>query len=74
MGGSGLDRTGDFQQFCGSGLDRIQFYPIRTGLGLKNFTVRSSLFWGTNKFTFRKHCKIAIGIKACNFYFCFRFM
>jgi len=27
----------------GSGLDRIQFYRIRTGLGLKKFTVRSSL-------------------------------
>ena len=37
------DRTSDFQKFCWSGLDRIQFYRIRTGLGLKNFTVRSSL-------------------------------
>jgi len=27
----------------GSGLDRIQLLRIRTGLGLKNFTVRSSL-------------------------------
>ena len=26
MGGSGLDRTDDFQKFCGSGLVRIQFY------------------------------------------------
>jgi len=26
MGGSGLDRTDDFQKFCGSGLDRIQFF------------------------------------------------
>jgi len=26
MGGSGLDRTDDFQKFCGSGLDQIQFY------------------------------------------------
>jgi len=43
MGGSGMDRTDDFQKFCGSGLDRIQFYRIRTGLGLKNFTVGSSL-------------------------------
>jgi len=43
MGGSGLDRTDDIQKFCGSGLDRIQFYRIRTGLGLQNFTVRSSL-------------------------------
>jgi len=41
MGGSGLDRTDVFQKFCVSGLDRIQFYQIRTGLGLKNFTVRS---------------------------------
>jgi len=32
-------------RFCinGSGLDRIQFYRIRTGLGLKNFTVRLPL-------------------------------
>jgi len=43
MGGSELDRTDDFQKFCGSGLDRIQFYRIRTGLGLINFTVLSSL-------------------------------
>jgi len=43
MGGSGLDRTDDFQKFCGSGLDRIQFHRIKTGLGMKNFTVRSSL-------------------------------
>jgi len=43
MGGSGVYRTDDFQKFCGSGLDRIQFYHIRTGLGLKKFTVRSSL-------------------------------
>jgi len=42
-GGSALDRTDDFQKFYRSGLDRIQFYRIRTGLGLKNFTVRSSL-------------------------------
>jgi len=40
---TGLDRTDDFQKFCGAGLDQIQFYRIRTGLGLKNFTVRSSL-------------------------------
>jgi len=33
MGGSGLDQTDDFQIFCGSGLDRIQLYRIRTGLG-----------------------------------------
>jgi len=25
MGGSGLDRTDNFQKFCGSGLDRIEF-------------------------------------------------
>jgi len=42
-GGSGLDRTNDFQKFCGWGLDRIQFYQSRAGFGLKNFTVRSSL-------------------------------
>jgi len=43
LGGAGLDRTGDFQKFCRSGLDRIRFHRIRTGLGVKNFTVRSSL-------------------------------
>jgi len=43
MDGSGLDRTDDFQIFCGSGLDQIKFLRIRIGLGLKNFTVRSSL-------------------------------
>jgi len=26
MGGSGLDKTDDFQKFGGSALDRIQFY------------------------------------------------
>jgi len=31
----------------GSGLDRIHFFRIRTGLGLKNFTVRSSLQGGS---------------------------
>ena len=48
MGGSGLDRTGDFQKMCGSGLDRIQFLQIRTALGLKNFPVRSSLSHSRN--------------------------
>jgi len=43
MDGSGLDRTDDFQKFCGSGLNWIQFDRTRTGLGPKNFTVRSSL-------------------------------
>ena len=45
MGGSWLDRTDDFQKFCGSGLDWIQFLRIRIGLGLKSFTVRSSLIY-----------------------------
>jgi len=43
MGGSGLDWTDEFQKFCGAGLDRIQFLRIKIGLGLKNFTVYSSL-------------------------------
>jgi len=43
MGGSGRDRTDDSQKLCRSGLDRIQFLRIRIGLGLKNFTVHSSL-------------------------------
>jgi len=43
IGRSGLDRTHDFQKFGGSGLDWIQFCRSRTGLGLKNFTIRSSL-------------------------------
>jgi len=42
MGGSELERTDDFQKFCEAGLDRIQLLRIRIGLGLKNFTVRSS--------------------------------
>ena len=45
MGGSGLDRTDDFQKFCRSGLDRIQFYWIRTGFWLKNSTAHSSLLY-----------------------------
>jgi len=32
----------------GSGLDRIQIFQIRIGLGLKNFTVRSSLMPGAS--------------------------
>jgi len=51
MSGSGLDRNDDFQKFCGSGLDRIRFYQIRTGLGLKSFTVRSSLVETSEPFT-----------------------
>ena len=44
---TGLDRTDDFQKFCRSRLDRIQFYRIWTGLGLKIFTSRSSLLLTT---------------------------
>jgi len=43
IGESGLDPTDDFQKIFGSGLDGIQIYRIRTGLGLKKFTVCSSL-------------------------------
>jgi len=43
IGESRPDQTGDFPKFCGSGVDWIQFHRIRTGLGQKNFTVRSSL-------------------------------
>jgi len=43
MGGSGLDRTDDFQKFWESGLDWLKLLQIRIGLGLKNFTVRSCL-------------------------------
>jgi len=32
--------------FCKSGLDRTQFYRIRTRLGLNGITVRSSLVFG----------------------------
>jgi len=42
-----MDRTDNFENFCGSGLDQIQFHRIRTGLGLKHFTVemaRASTF------------------------------
>jgi len=34
IGGPGLDQTDDFQKFCRSGLDWIQFNRIRTGLRL----------------------------------------
>jgi len=37
MGRSGLDRTADFQKFCGSGLDRIQFFLISIGLRTEKF-------------------------------------
>jgi len=40
---SGLDRADNLKKICGSGLDLIQFHWSRTGLGLKNFPVRSSL-------------------------------
>jgi len=40
---TGLERAIEFQKFCRSALDRIQFCRIKTGLGLKNFAVRSSL-------------------------------
>jgi len=43
MGGSRLDQTDDFQKFCRSALDRIQFFQMRIGLELKNFLVHSSL-------------------------------
>jgi len=43
IGGPGLDRIDEFQKFCGTGLDRNQLFRMRTGLGMKNFTVRSSL-------------------------------
>jgi len=46
IGESGLDRPDIFQKFRVLGLDQIQFYRIRTGLGLKNFRVPSSLGCG----------------------------
>ena len=56
MGRSRLDRTDDFQEFCGSGLDRIQFLRIRIVLGLKNFTVRSSLILAWSGFLLSVMC------------------
>jgi len=44
---------------------------------LKNVCLSGDLLCFDNcKITFRKHCKIAIEIKACNtnFQFCFRFL
>ena len=35
IGGSGLEWTYDFQKFCRTGLDQIQFLQIGIGLGLK---------------------------------------
>jgi len=62
MGGSGLDRTDDFQKFCGSGLDRIQLLRIRIGLGLKNFTVCSSLIrsWLTSYSSVKIHSRWSV--------------
>ena len=42
MAGSGLNRTDNFHKFYGSRLDRIHFFRIRIGLGLKIFTVCTS--------------------------------
>jgi len=53
MGGSGLDRIDDFQKFCRSGLDRIQIFRFRIGLGLKNFSVRTSLTTSISSFLFQ---------------------
>ena len=44
MGGSGPDRTDDFQILCGSGLDQIQIYRIKTGLDLK-ISQSAHLWW-----------------------------
>jgi len=52
IGGSGLHQTDDFQKFCGSGLDRIQFLRIRIRLGLKNMSVCSSLLGVTDAWPF----------------------
>jgi len=46
-----------------------KFFLFKNVCLLENF-----LFFYNGKLTFRKHCKIAIGIKACNFQFCFRFV
>jgi len=45
IGGSGLDRTDDFQKICRSQLDRIQFFRVRSGL--KNLAVCKSLVYCT---------------------------
>jgi len=49
MGGSALDRTDYLQIICGSGLDWIEFFWIRTGLWQNNFTVHSSLLSAETK-------------------------
>jgi len=65
MGRSRLDRTDDFQEFCGSGLDRIQFLRIRIVLGLKNFTVRSSLILAWSGFLLSVMCWCASVATLC---------
>jgi len=62
MGVSGLDRTDDFQKFCRSGLDQIQLLGIRIGLGLKNFTVCSSLL-DCKFFSFLRVAQMLVGCK-----------
>jgi len=54
-----------FSKICGSGRDRIQFDRIRTGIGLKNFPVRSSLPVRQN----RKFAPILIITETKNAYF-----
>jgi len=66
IGGSGLDRTDDFQKFCGSGLDRIQFHRIRTELGLK--ISHSAHLWRTQSGRKGESCSLAtktVGHKPC---------
>jgi len=43
MGGSGLDRTVNFQKFCRQDWIGFNFCGSGLELGLQNFTVRSSL-------------------------------
>ena len=66
IGGSGLDRTGDFQKFCRSRLDRIQFYRIKIGLGLKNLSVRSSLVSKSSS-TRHSNCPATITFSSLTF-------
>jgi len=61
-GGSGLDRTDDFQKFWRSGLDRIQFFRIRTGLELKIFhsPLISDKFISVCCYTWKLNCCLMI--------------
>jgi len=60
IGGSGLDRTDDFEKICRSGLDRIQFY--RTGLDSDWKISQSAHLWCL--VTYGRHLPVTMCLHA----------